>query len=450
MKKNTSTKVSKSYQDILFKFALAITLLKLIIIFNIEPISNYSAGAWLGSDTDGYLEGAKSIATDGFLSKSRFLSYYAPGYPFFIFIVDTFFGSKTFLIISILQTIFYSFSIYLLAKQISLMGLRKVAISFVFIALLNPVISLSSMQLGYESIVASLVSVILAILIKNYHDSESKFVTYQIVLVSVLMGISIWFSPRMIHVNLVVLILYASFTKSKSSLIAILCGICIVVTFQLAMNARNYIAIGSFTSQTSLGNLALMGAGPMATGTYKNGPTGISCIVASENEASQNSEKLKCAIKWYVENPLNGAVLLWKKSYFFWGPWFGPLCCGTNGNHPYYQSFHPIKSNITSQQQIDLIFGPIGKIISWMWIIGGWILLVLGFINLWSKKGRARIAGLLSISLICLNWLSALITIGDSRYRIPLMSISLLLQTIGLSEFIRRVRYKFRRSPLVK
>jgi hypothetical protein len=175
LKRNSSSKVSKSQFDTLFRFVLTITLVKFIIIFNIEPISQYySAGAWLGSDTDGYLQGAKSIATEGFFSKSGFLSYYAPGYPIFIWIVETFFGSKTFLVISILQTIFYSFSIYLLAKQIFLLGLRKVAVSFILLALLNPMLSLSSMQLGYESLVASLISIILALLIKEYQYLEKK------------------------------------------------------------------------------------------------------------------------------------------------------------------------------------------------------------------------------------------------------------------------------------
>jgi hypothetical protein len=440
LKQNSSSKTSKSQFDKLFKFVFAITLVKFIIIFNIEPVAQYySAGAWLGSDTDGYVQGAKSIATEGFFTKSRFLSYYAPGYPIFIWLVETFFGPKTFLVISILQTIFYSFSIYLLAKQIFLLGLHRIAVSFILLALLNPMLSLSSMQLGYESLVASLISIILALLIKNYQYLERKKMGYEIVLVSVLMGISNWFAPRMILTNLIVLIFYAYYLKNKSMLLPILCSICIVITFQLSINARNYIAVGSFTSQTSLGNLAIMGAGPSATGTYKNSPTGVTCLIESENEASQSTEKLKCAINWYAENPFQGARLLLKKSYHLWSPWFGPLAGGTNALHPYLQSFHPIKSNITSQQQFDLIFGPIGKMISWLWIIGGWILLVLGLMHLWSRKESARITGLLSILLICLNWISALITIGDSRYRIPLMSVSLLLQVIGLSELMRRV-----------
>jgi len=442
LKRNSGSKVNKSQFDRIFKLVLTITLVKLILIFNIEPISQYySAGAWLGSDTDGYLQGAKAIAIEGFFSKSGFLSYYAPGYPFFIWIVEAFFGLKTFLVISILQTIFYSFSIYLLAKQIFLLGLHRIAVSFVFLALLNPMLSLSSMQLGYESLVASLISIILALLIKNYQYLEKKKMSYGIILVSILMGISIWLAPRMILTNLIVLIFYAFYSKNKSLLVPILCGICIVITFQLSIMSRNYIAVGSFTSQTSLGNLALMGSGPSATGTYKNGPTGITCLIESENEASQSTEKLKCAIRWYAENPFQGTQLLWKKSYHLWSPWFGPLAGGTNLLHPYLQSFHPIKSNITSQQQFDLIFGPIGKMISWLWIIGGWILLVLGFMHLWSRNELARTTGLLSILLICLNWISALLTIGDSRYRIPLMSVSLLLQVIGSSELIRRLSH---------
>ena len=451
MKQGYRSNDSKSRFDVVFKFVFTITLLKFIIIFNIEPIAQfYDAGAWLGSDTEGYVQGAGTLATEGFFSESSFLSYYAPGYPIFIWLVDVIFGSKTFLVISIIQTVLYSFSIYLLAQQIVLLGLRKVAISFTLLTLLNPVISLSSMQLGYESLVASFISIILALLIKNYQNPEKQKKSREIIFASILMGINIWLAPRMILVSLIVLIFYAAYSKNRTSLVATLCGIFIVITFQLSMLARNYVAVGSFTSQTSLGNLALMGAGPLANGSYMTEPTGAPCLVESENEADQSAEKLKCAIKWYAENPFHGTQLLWKKSYHLWSPWFGPLSSGTNARHPYLQSFHPIKSNITSQQQTDLIFGPVGKIISWLWIIGGWILLVLGFMKLLMRNNRARAAGLLSILLICLNWISALITIGDSRYRIPLMSVSLLLQVIGSSELIRRLSYKVNRKRLEK
>jgi hypothetical protein len=192
-----------------------------------------------------------------------------------------------------------------------------------------------------------------------------------------------------------------------------------------------------------------MGAGPLATGTYMNGTTGVDCIISSKSEASQSNEKLKCAFKWYLENPLNGTKLMWKKSYHLWSPWFGPLAGGTNALHPYYQSFHPIKSNIRTQEQFDLVFGPIGKFISWIWILGSWVFLLWGFIHLWVQKNVSQIIGIFSFLFIILNWVSCLITIGDSRYRIPLMSISLLVQTIGIRALIGKLpNFKNRKSKV--
>lgn len=77
--------------------------------------------------------------------------------------------------------------------------------------------------------------------------------------------------------------------------------------------ARNYIANGTFTSQTSIGTLALMGAGPNATGTYMEKSSGIICNTFGLSDSEKTSKQLSCAATWYLNNPVDGAELLWKK-----------------------------------------------------------------------------------------------------------------------------------------
>jgi hypothetical protein len=48
--------------------------------------------------------------------------------------------------------------------------------------------------------------------------------------------------------------------------------------------------------------------------------------------------------------------------------------------------------------------------------------------------------GTVSAVLILSNWITALITIGDNRYRIPLMTISLLVQVIGWKNLIDKLQ----------
>jgi len=51
---------------------------------------------------------------------------------------------------------------------------------------------------------------------------------------------------------------------------------------------------------------------------------------------------------------------------------------------------------------------------------------------LWRQNSLERFLGNLAIIAIGTNWLVSLISIGDHRFRIPIMGISLFLQAIGL------------------
>ena len=61
-----------------------------------------------------------------------------------------------------------------------------------------------------------------------------------------------------------------------------------------------------------------------------------------------------------------------------------------------------------------------------------------GFVVVWKAGQVERLLGLVSLSLVGVNWLSTVATIGDHRFRIPSMGMSLVLQVIGFwSLFIR-------------
>jgi hypothetical protein len=80
-----------------------------------------------------------------------------------------------------------------------------------------------------------------------------------------------------------------------------------------------------------------------------------------------------------------------------------------------------------------MVNGGFGRAISWLWMISGLIFLVLGFRFLWSAGGLERLWGSAAFSMVIINWLSSIATIGDHRFRIPTMSLSLVLQVIGFS-----------------
>jgi hypothetical protein len=72
-----------------------------------------------------------------------------------------------------------------------------------------------------------------------------------------------------------------------------------------------------------------------------------------------------------------------------------------------------------------------------MWMLGGLILIFYGYKILWKLKSLERLLGTVAMSAIGTNWLISLISIGDHRFRIPIMGLSLFLQAIGLKTILR-------------
>ena len=438
--RNTLKRTS-NYQKKLILVIGIVTVVKLIVILNIrQSLDGFYPGAWLGSDGETYMAAAESIAQMGFFSKSSLLIYFAPGYPFFLFILQSLTGDLVFVFSSLIQTVLYSYSIYFFCQQLLKTKLKKISVPFAIIALFNPTLSLSSLVIGYENLVASLLLLAVGLLILDIASEESKSSKLPVLVSSALLGVTVWLSPRMILPGFLLLLVWAILNKkSKKSLLTVSLAILILLGFQASIIMRNQIATGEFVSQSSLGTLALMGAGPNATGTYTNDDTGVFCNVKGLRPGDSSNQKLKCAIKWYAENPVDGLVLLWKKSYNLWSPWFGPLYGGTMARNPYL-IFHPVKSNITTQSQLDFVMGIPGQIVSWVWILGGWLLLIIGYRSLFKYGGLQRAIGNVTLMLIISNWLTVLVVQGDNRYRIPLMPLSLLLQICGYMT-VRKIKY---------
>ena len=106
------------------------------------------------------------------------------------------------------------------------------------------------------------------------------------------------------------------------------------------------------------------------------------------------------------------------------------------GRNPWLK-IHPINDIITSQDGAKLVLGNFGKLVSWLLIFGGITLLFYGFLVLWRSHDLARLIGTIAFSVVIVNWMISLMTIGDHRFRIPIMGLSLFLQAIGLKTLLR-------------
>ena len=124
----------------------------------------------------------------------------------------------------------------------------------------------------------------------------------------------------------------------------------------------------------------------------------------------------------------------------FWSPWSGPLVNGTMARNPWLK-IAPTQDSMKTKSGADLVAGPIGKLVSWLWIISQVVFLFYGFFALRKIGPIARMLADGSLAAVVISWLISIGTIGDHRFRIPTMTLSLLLQVAGMW-FIKKKIFK--------
>ena len=102
----------RNYAKTFMYWAVAIFIIKLIIIANIQ------GNAWYGADGENYISGYEALVSDGLFSSKEVLHYWPAGYPILILLLSFFGKSWVFATISIFQSLIYSFAVYFLVSQL--------------------------------------------------------------------------------------------------------------------------------------------------------------------------------------------------------------------------------------------------------------------------------------------------------------------------------------------
>ena len=419
-------------------WSIAVFIVKIAIIFRIQGINTgstgkmfYVDGAWLGADGENYLVGYNALLKEGIFSPEGILNYWPAGYPLFILLLSLLGKSWVLTTLSIVQSLLFSYAAYLFASQLYKTRIQKFSYVILLFILLNPTLSLSSIVIGYESITASGLIIIMALIVKSFNEkNEKKFLRY-LVVNSTISGLLVFLQPRLILSCILIIFIWIITWKGlKASALLMIFSLAITLIFPATLIYRNNKSVGLNSISTNLGITMNIGAGDKATGGYMQEGYGVPCEL-SGTSVEQDNQRVKCVLDWYTQNPTKAIKLFYNKSVYFWSPWFGPIANGTMARNPWLK-ISPLQSIASNPEGADLILGPFGKLVSWVWLIGGLALLIYGYLALWRQNSLERFLGNLAIIAIGTNWLVSLISIGDHRFRIPVMGISLFLQAIGL------------------
>ena len=437
-------------------WSVAVFAIKLIIIFNIQggysEISGrpfFIDGIWPGSDGENYLTGYDALSKEGVFSKAGILNYFPAGYPLVILFLSILGKSWVLTTLSITQSAAFSFAAYFFASQLTRTRLKKYSYLVFILIIFNPTLSLISIWIGYESLTASGLLIASGFIIKDFVEkSDKKFIMY-LLISSVIFGILTFMQPRLVISGVLISTLWILVRKGfKVGSLLLVGSLVVTLFFPAALIYRNHKALGINTISTNLGVTMNIGAGDKASGTYMKQDFGVPCSLTG-SDAERDSQLIKCVLTWYGNNPVKSLRLFYNKTLYFWSPWSGTEGRGTMSRNPWLK-INPITNIASSPDGYKVVSSGIGKTISWLWLLGGISLLIYGFMVLWRSGALEKFIALMAMIAVSTNWLVSLFSIGDHRFRIPIMGMSIFLQAIGLKTLFKGGKAQMVEGPALR
>ena len=432
VRKGSIIKFQKNLTYRFYTFSTFILLLKVLWL------SNQPGRIILGADSENYFEALDGLLMDGFYSQNGKLSYWPAGYPILMWPLARLDQDILSFFVGILQSLVLAVTVSYFAHELSRSSLKKLAWPSLILLNLSPVLTLNSVAIGYEVVSACFFLLAVSMYLRIVRIKTSSIVNFESVIASLSLMLSTFMQPRMILLAIGVILPFAIFWfRGKSIAIFLAFSMIVISIAPTILTFRNEKANGYAAISTNLGVTMNIGAGPSANGGYSNAAKGVPCTEIEGNAAVQDRHKVKCVISWYLQNPLKAIQLFANKFIFHWSPWSGPLANGTMGRNPWLE-LQPFVEVAKSQDGYNLVFGTIGKAVSWIWLLCSLALMGLGFRSLRLRGGVSSLLAWMLISPVALNTLSSMATIGDHRFRIPTLTLSLLLQLFGMYSILSR------------
>ena len=415
--------------------------IKLIIMANIKGTDGGVLGGWLGADGENYLSGVDGLLQQGYFSDKSILSYWPAGYPILIWILTKISLAHVIYLIAFTQTIFYAYASYYFVKQLRGTRLQPYMFLIGLALAFNPTLSLSSLAVGYESPIAACMLMVVGLIMKSRQSVHDRQFVLRVVSAGFFSALASFMQPRYLLAGLVMFAVWgATFVSRKSGVILVVIAVVVTALAPALLIARNFVAIEKTTISTNLGVTMSIGAGDETKGGYSRTGPEVPCAPSYPGGSVSDNDKVKCVLKWYLTHPVKTVKLAFYKSQFFWSPWSGPLVNGTMARNPWLK-IAPTQDIMKTKSGADLVAGPIGKLVSWLWIISQVVFLFYGFFALRKIGPIARMLADGSLAAVVISWLISIGTIGDHRFRIPTMTLSLLLQVAGMW-FIKKKIFK--------
>ena len=420
-----------------------LVLVPLIALFiKVVTIFNIPGGGWFGADGENYAAGVDGLLANGFFSDAATLSYWPAGYPILMWPIASISIPKLYFTLSFVQSIFFAFATYFLASKIRQSPLPFLAIWVSLFISFNPTLSLLTLSVGYEAPIAACFMMIAGHILGTLSQPLDHKFWISVASVGGWFALATFMQPRFLLVAIVIALLWAfKVIGSRNRFKVASIVIALTMVAPITMIYRNSVAIDQAVISTNLGATMRIGAGPETSGGYTRTGPEVPCdangITASDNAI------VGCVIRWYAANPVDTIRLAFNKARFFWSPWSGPEKEGTMARNPWLKISPVHQVIIGSDEGRDFVYNPVGRTISHLWVVGQILLLFLGYRYIRRLGSDQRFFANIVLAPVVFSWLLSIATIGDHRFRIPTMSLSLILQVAALLALTKKFKTRF-------
>ena len=413
-----------------------------ILLIKVFWLSSQQGRGLLGADGENYFNSLEGLLKDGIFSEQGNLHYWPAGYPILMWPLAELTPNSFVFLVGIIQSLIFAFSVTYFSIELGKSSLKRFSWPALILLSVSPTFTLNSVVIGYEVTSAVLFLLSIALYLRLIRLDRKSGLTWEAALAALAISISCFMQPRIMLLALGVFIPFAIYHyRGKAIPIFLTLSLGIVALAPATLIFRNIQAQGFAAISTNLGTTMNIGAGPESTGGYTNSATGVPCEAIEGDAAEQDSHRVGCVFKWYLENPSSAVGLFVNKFFFHWSPWFGPLSNGTMARNPWLK-FHPFAETVKTQEGFEMVYGNLGKLISWAWVLGSLALMGYGFLALRRRGGVSTLLAWTLLIPVILNTGSSMGTIGDNRFRIPTLSLSLLLQLFGAYALFARKSFR--------
>lgn len=289
------------------------------------------------------------------------------------------------------------------------------------------------MSVGYEAPIAACFMMIAGTILATFDKPIDKKFWIAVASVGGWFALATFMQPRFLLVAFIIAIMWAlKVVGAKNRIRITALVIAIMMVAPGIMIFRNAVSIEKATISTNLGVTMRIGAGPETSGSYARKGPEVQCTPKAPATTVSDNELVICVLKWYLTNPIDTVRLSFNKAIYFWSPWTGPEATGTMSRNPWLKISPVQEIGNSSEDGRSFVFGPFGIAISYLWIIGQVLFLGLGYRTIRKMGPNEEFFARVLATPVLVSWLLAIGTIGDHRFRVPTMSMSLVLQVVAM------------------